>query len=188
MPITYQRDDARRRIVVTTIGIVGLDDMLAVADRQAGEGTWRYGVLYDSRRVASVASQTDARTGLAHVRAPRTGRLRHDGACRVRDGADVLDAVRSGAPGGRGVPRYRGCRTVARRPHGHRAVDSAGRGSGHRVIQEVLHGAFRERVVQFQVIGVAAQGEFADVDDEPVDVFPNNDASSSCCTGSNDRL
>ena len=69
MPITYQRDDARRRIVVTTIGIVGLDDMLAVTDRQAGEGTWRYGVLYDSRRVASVASQTDVRTGVAHVEA-----------------------------------------------------------------------------------------------------------------------
>jgi hypothetical protein len=29
MPITYQRDDRRRRIIVTTIGIVGLDDMLA---------------------------------------------------------------------------------------------------------------------------------------------------------------
>jgi hypothetical protein len=67
MPITYERDDKRRRIVVTTIGIVGLDDMLAVVDRQANEGTWEYGILYDSRRVASVASQTDVRAGLRHV-------------------------------------------------------------------------------------------------------------------------
>jgi len=67
MPITYQRDDKLRRIVVTTIGIVGLDDMLAVVDRQASEGTWKYGILYDSRRVASVASQTDVRAGLRHV-------------------------------------------------------------------------------------------------------------------------
>ena len=67
MPITYQRDDQRRRIVVTTIGIVGLDDMTAVMDRQAAEGTWAYGTLYDSRRVASVASQTDVRAGLKHV-------------------------------------------------------------------------------------------------------------------------
>ena len=67
MPITYERDDARRRITVTTIGIVGLDDMMAVIDRQAAEGTWQYGVLYDSRRVASVASQTDVRAGLKHV-------------------------------------------------------------------------------------------------------------------------
>jgi len=49
---------------VTTIGIVGLDDLLAVMDRQASEGTWQYGTLYDSRRVASVASQTDVRAGL----------------------------------------------------------------------------------------------------------------------------
>jgi hypothetical protein len=67
MPITYERDDKRRLIIVTTIGIVGLDDMLAVVDRQANDGTWRYGILYDSRRVASVASQTDVRAGLRHV-------------------------------------------------------------------------------------------------------------------------
>ena len=67
MPITYERDDKLRRIVVTTIGIVGLDDMLAVVDRQASEDTWEYGILYDSRRVASVASQTDVRAGLRHV-------------------------------------------------------------------------------------------------------------------------
>ena len=67
MPITYERDDKLRRIVVTTIGIVGLDDMLAVVDRQANEGTWQYGILYDSRRVASVASQTDVRAGVRHV-------------------------------------------------------------------------------------------------------------------------
>ena len=67
MPITYARDDERRRIIVTTIGIVGLDDLLAVVDRQASEGTWHYGMLYDSRRVSSVASQTDVRAGLKHV-------------------------------------------------------------------------------------------------------------------------
>lgn len=67
MPITYQRDDERRRIVVTTIGIVGIDDLLAVIDRQASEGTWQYGVLHDSRRVASVGSQTDVRAALKHV-------------------------------------------------------------------------------------------------------------------------
>jgi len=67
MPITYERDDERRRIVVTTIGIVGVDDLLAVVDRQANDGTWQYGMLYDSRRVTSVASQTDVRAGLKHV-------------------------------------------------------------------------------------------------------------------------
>lgn len=69
MPITYVRDDQRRRITVTTIGMVGLDELLAVVDRQAAEGTWRYGMLYDSRRVASVASQNEVRAGLKHVEA-----------------------------------------------------------------------------------------------------------------------
>jgi hypothetical protein len=69
MPITYERDDERRRIVVTTIGIVGIADLLAVIDRQGIEGTWQYGILYDSRRVTSVASQTDVRAGLKHVEA-----------------------------------------------------------------------------------------------------------------------
>jgi hypothetical protein len=69
MPITYERYDQRRRIVVTTVGSVGRDELLAVVDRQAGEGTWQYGVLYDSRRVTSVATQADVRAGLKHVEA-----------------------------------------------------------------------------------------------------------------------
>jgi hypothetical protein len=67
MPITYERDDARRRIVVTTIGNVVLQQMLAVVDRQASEGAWDYAMLYDSRRVTSVANQTEVRIGLMHV-------------------------------------------------------------------------------------------------------------------------
>jgi hypothetical protein len=66
VPITYERDDERRRLVVTTVGIVTLDDLIGVMDRQASEGTWSYGMLYDSRRVASIASQADVRAGLKH--------------------------------------------------------------------------------------------------------------------------
>jgi hypothetical protein len=69
MPITYERDDARRRIVVTTVGLVTVEEMLAVIDRQAHEGTWRYGMLYDSRRVSTIASPADVRVGLRHVEA-----------------------------------------------------------------------------------------------------------------------
>ena len=67
MPITYERDDERHRVIVTTVGSVGIADLLAVMDRQAAEGTWQYGMLYDSRRVVSVASQAEVRTGLKHV-------------------------------------------------------------------------------------------------------------------------
>jgi hypothetical protein len=67
MPISYERDDGRRRIIVTTVGEVTVDEMLAVVDRQAREGTWRYGMLYDSRRLSTIASPTDVRVGLRHV-------------------------------------------------------------------------------------------------------------------------
>jgi hypothetical protein len=67
VPITYERDDQRRRLVVTTVGIVTLDDLIGVMDRQASESTWSYGMLYDSRRVASVASPEEVRSGLKHA-------------------------------------------------------------------------------------------------------------------------
>jgi hypothetical protein len=67
VPITYARDDAHRCIVITTIGSVGLADLVAVMDRQAGDGTWQYGMLYDARRATSVASQIEVRAGLKHV-------------------------------------------------------------------------------------------------------------------------
>jgi alpha-D-ribose 1-methylphosphonate 5-phosphate C-P lyase len=90
MPITYERDDERRRIVVTTIGIVGIDDLLTVIDRQASEETWQYGVLYDSRRVASVASQTDVRTRQKRSRASQGVWVRKNVVVDQRK----LDAVR----------------------------------------------------------------------------------------------
>ncbi len=68
----HRRDGGRHRRI---------DNLLAVIDRQANEGTWSYGVLYDSRRVSSVASQTDVRAGLKHVEVlSRT----HDHAVRWR--------------------------------------------------------------------------------------------------------
>jgi hypothetical protein len=67
MPITYERDDERRRVIVTATGSVDLDEVLAVIDRQAREGTWQYGMLYDSRRASTVGSPADVRVGLKHV-------------------------------------------------------------------------------------------------------------------------
>jgi len=67
MPITYERDDVRRRIIVTAAGAVAREEMLAIVDRQAREGTWRYGMLYDSRRLTSSGTPADVRVGLEHV-------------------------------------------------------------------------------------------------------------------------
>lgn len=67
--ITYQRDDRRRRINVTLVGEVSVEDLLAIVDRQAAEGTWQYGVWYDARRVTKRVDGTpaEARRVLEHV-------------------------------------------------------------------------------------------------------------------------
>ena len=49
MAIQYHRDDERRRIVITTDAHVKVDDLIGLIERQAAEGAWRYGVLYDAR-------------------------------------------------------------------------------------------------------------------------------------------
>ena len=46
--VVYARDDAARRITVTTSGPLTVADVLANIDRQILEGTWAYGVLYDT--------------------------------------------------------------------------------------------------------------------------------------------
>jgi hypothetical protein len=49
MPIRYELDDVRRRVVVTVQGPFQVDDILAVMARQRAEQTWTYGILYDLR-------------------------------------------------------------------------------------------------------------------------------------------
>jgi hypothetical protein len=59
MPIQYERDDEKRRIFVTSAGRVTLADTLAIIDRQATEGAWTYGVLYDVRAAQDVPTASD---------------------------------------------------------------------------------------------------------------------------------
>ncbi|PWT82158.1 MAG: hypothetical protein C5B57_09140 [Blastocatellia bacterium] len=66
--ITYARDDEQRRIRVILAGSVTLPDLLAVVDRQASEGTWTYGLLYDLREIADPLSWSDTEALLAQVR------------------------------------------------------------------------------------------------------------------------
>jgi len=59
MPIHYERDVSRRRVVATSVGAVTLSDALAIIDRQAAEGAWSYSVLYDARASDDVPTPTD---------------------------------------------------------------------------------------------------------------------------------
>src|ERR1700682_4108616 len=49
MSIRYERDDARRRVVIIAQGAIEPDDTFAVIERQRLDDTWCYGVLYDLR-------------------------------------------------------------------------------------------------------------------------------------------
>jgi hypothetical protein len=67
VPVVYIRDDDSRRITVELAGDVSLEELIAVVDRQAVEGTWSYGLLYDARRVSTAAESREARRLVAHV-------------------------------------------------------------------------------------------------------------------------
>jgi hypothetical protein len=47
--LLYTRDDAHRRIRLVLSGYIEAGDVEAAMRRQATEGTWPYGVLYDAR-------------------------------------------------------------------------------------------------------------------------------------------
>src|SRR5919204_646993 len=59
MPLDYRRDDGKRRITVTSTGTVTLAEALGIIDRQAADGAWSYGVLYDVRAAEGVPTAAD---------------------------------------------------------------------------------------------------------------------------------
>jgi hypothetical protein len=61
MPIRYERDDASRRVVVTVEGPFAVADFLAVIERQRGDGSWTYGMLYDLRGMTGEPAIDDLR-------------------------------------------------------------------------------------------------------------------------------
>ena len=67
MPIHYVRDDATKRILVTTTGEIGLDDIVGIVDRQAKDRTWSYAMLYDARASASTPTMDEMRRLVLHI-------------------------------------------------------------------------------------------------------------------------
>ncbi len=76
MPISYQRDDRKKRITSVSTGTITLAAVLAVVDRQWEDGAWEYGVLYDSRLVESEPEPDEMELMLAHVQSIAGGRRR----------------------------------------------------------------------------------------------------------------
>jgi hypothetical protein len=61
MPYLYERDDVRRLVVVTVTGPFQGADVFDLFARQRGDGTWPYGLLYDTRGMTGYPSLNDLR-------------------------------------------------------------------------------------------------------------------------------
>lgn len=59
MPISYERDDARRRIITIGTGTFRADDILDLFARMRKEGAWAYGLLNDTRLMVGRPSVDD---------------------------------------------------------------------------------------------------------------------------------
>jgi hypothetical protein len=76
MPIRYECDDARRRVVVTVQGTIDPDDSLAIIERQRLDDTWSYGLLYDLRLMAGRLTLAELRPILGRASQSRSAARR----------------------------------------------------------------------------------------------------------------
>jgi hypothetical protein len=67
MPIHYELDEVRRRILVVSHGVVTLAETIAIIDRQAADGAWSLPTLYDARAAANVATPDEIHQVVQHV-------------------------------------------------------------------------------------------------------------------------
>ena len=67
MPLNYACDRSKRRITVVSVGAVTREETIAVIDRQAAEGAWSFGVLYDTQQGTSVPTGEDIHRMVLHV-------------------------------------------------------------------------------------------------------------------------
>ena len=110
MPLTYKRDDARRRISFMLTEPLTEDELIRAIDRQLTEGTWSYGLVYDTRQLVlsrRVAISAHAAAYVADI-ATRVG-LRGSVAILVSGGdmAAISEAHAGRSRGsGRGVKVY----------------------------------------------------------------------------------
>ena len=74
MPIAYQHDDQRRLITVTMIKPCSVDDLSRVIDRQAGEDTSKYALLYDLRTMTDASTEVDLQQIAERVKVVGSGR------------------------------------------------------------------------------------------------------------------
>jgi hypothetical protein len=70
MPISYERDDAVRRITAIWEGNYRTEDVIEIFERLRREGAWSYGTLYDVRGLTGHPSVSDLRRILEVAKQP----------------------------------------------------------------------------------------------------------------------
>jgi hypothetical protein len=73
MPIRYELDDLRRRVVVTIDGAFQTEDVLAIMARQRAEHTWTYAILYDLRGMTGEPTIAELRQLMSEAAGLRQG-------------------------------------------------------------------------------------------------------------------
>ena len=73
MPIRYELDDLKRRIMVTVVGLFRTDDILAIMARQRAEHTWTYAILYDLRGMTGEPTIAELRQLMSEAAELRQG-------------------------------------------------------------------------------------------------------------------
>jgi hypothetical protein len=61
VPVRYERDDVRRRVVISLQGAFQAADVFPVIARYHTEDTWSYGLLWDVRDLSGTPTITDLR-------------------------------------------------------------------------------------------------------------------------------
>lgn len=61
VPLLHERDDVKRRVVVTATGPFHRAEVLDFLERQRGDGTWTYGLLFDTRDMTGQPTIEDLR-------------------------------------------------------------------------------------------------------------------------------
>ena len=77
MPIWCERNDSRRRMIVTMRGAFQTDEVLAIMARQRVENTWTYGILYDLRGVTGQPTFAELGQIMSQAAARRQGEGPH---------------------------------------------------------------------------------------------------------------
>jgi hypothetical protein len=76
MPVRFERDDGRRRVLIVVEGVLQLDEVLSVLTQRRLDGTLAYGTLCDLRSMTGRPTIRDWRDILTEAAAHDTGQVR----------------------------------------------------------------------------------------------------------------